>query len=109
MPIITEPWDGSLNSISIPRSSLEEVKELILSDIEKAIGYFNMIVNETSDKYYLSKDAMYALLTEVHMWYNEYQEALIASDHFINHKTLVLSNGEVEWKKYSLILLIQKK
>ena len=99
MPIITEPWDGSLNSISIPRSSLEEVKELILSDIEKAIGYFNMIVNETSDKYYLSKDAMYALLTEVHMWYNEYQEALIASDHFINHKTLVLSNGEVEWKK----------
>ena len=93
MPIITEPWDGSLNSISIPRSSLEEVKELILSDIEKAIGYFNMIVNETSDKYYVSKDAMYALLTEVHMWYNEYQEALIASDHFINHKTLVLSNG----------------
>ena len=41
---------------------------------------------------------MYALLTEVYMWYNEYQEALKASDHFIDHKTLTLSNGEVEWK-----------
>ena len=96
MPIITEPWDGSLNNIAVPRSSLEKVKEQILSDIESAIGYFN--ISDTSDKFYLGKDAMYALLTEVYMWYNEYQEALKASDHFIDHKTLTLSNGEVEWK-----------
>ena len=96
MPIVTEPWDGALNTISVPRSSLEQVKEQILSDIEKAIGYFNQ--SDTSDKLYLGKDAMYALLTEVYMWYNDYQNALTASEHFINHKTLSLSNGEIEWK-----------
>ena len=96
MPIITEPWDGSLNTIAVPRSSLEQVKVQILSDIEKAISYFNQ--SDTSDKIYLGKDAMYALLTEVYMWYNDYQDALTASEHFINHKSLSLSNGEIEWK-----------
>ena len=96
MPIITEPWDGSLNTIAVPRSSLEQVKVQILSDIEKAISYFNQ--SDTSDKIYLGKDALYALLTEVYMWYNDYQDALTASEHFINHKSLSLSNGEIEWK-----------
>ena len=97
LPIVTKSWDGSLDNIAIPRSSLEDVKKQILSDIEKAIGYFNLISDQT-DKYYLNKDAMYALLTEVYMWYNDYQQALDASAHFVGHKSLALANGEIDWK-----------
>lgn len=96
MPIVTEPWDGSLDNISVPRSSLEKVKEQILSDIEDALKYFN--ISDSGDKYYLGKDAMHALLTEVYMWYNEYENALDASKYFVNHKSLALADGETAWK-----------
>ena len=48
MPIITEPWMVLLNNIAVPRSSLEKVKEQILSDIESAIGYFNILIQVTN-------------------------------------------------------------
>lgn len=96
LPIVTEEWDGSLDNIAIPRSSLEDVKKQILDDIQQAIYYFN--INSPQDKCYLGIDAMYALLTEVYMWYNDYEEALAASERFVGHKSLALSNGEVEWK-----------
>jgi len=96
MPIIKTSWDGSLNNIAIPRASLEEVKTQILDDINKALSYFE--ISDPSDKFYLGKDAMHALLTEVYMWYKDYNNALIASDYFVGHASLGLSNGEVEWK-----------
>ncbi|WP_291528730.1 RagB/SusD family nutrient uptake outer membrane protein [Bacteroides sp. UBA939] len=97
MPIITKTWDGSLSNINVPRASLDEVKEQILSDIEQAIKYFT--IQNTSDKYYLGLGSMYALRTEVYMWYKQYQDALNASDYFIGNSNYKLANGEVEWKQ----------
>lgn len=96
MPIVDKSWDGSLNNIAIPRSSLDEVKAHIFADIKEALRYFN--ISDPGDKYYLGKDAMHALEVEARMWYNEYEEALNASEYFVNHKSLKLSEGETDWK-----------
>lgn len=96
MPKISEPWDGNLSSIAVKRASLEEIKELILSDIEKALSYFGA---DVSNKYGLTAAAMYALKTDVYMWYNEYEEALKASDYFIGNSNYELADGELAWKE----------
>lgn len=100
MPLITTTWDGSLENIYVKRSSLEEVKAQILSDIDRAIGYFQ--VKDVTDKYFINLATMYALKTDVHMWYNEYDKALEASDYFIGNNNYALASDEVEWKNIFL-------
>lgn len=97
MPIVTKEWDGSMESVNVPRASLEDVRDLIYSDIEKAIEYFT--ITNTSSKFYLGLDAMYELKTEVDMWYHRYEDALEASEHFIGNTNCYLVDGEVAWKK----------
>jgi hypothetical protein len=41
---------------------------------------------------------MYALLTDIYMWYHEYDKALEASDYFVDNGNFVLAQGETEWK-----------
>jgi hypothetical protein len=95
MPLVTVTWDGDLNSVNIPRASLEEVKTQILSDIDMALKYFG---SDVSGKYYINRATMYALLTDVYMWYHEYDKALEASDYFMNNTGFELAQGESEWK-----------
>ncbi len=95
MPLITETWDGDLGSVNIPRSSLEEVKAQILIDIDMALKYFGTNV---SDKYYINRSTMYALLMDVYMWYHEYDKALEASEYFMGNSNFVLAQDETEWK-----------
>lgn len=97
LPLVTEEWGGSLDNIYVGRSSLEEVKAQILSDITEAIRYFT--ISDPGSKYYLGEDAMRALLVEVYMWYGDYQEALDASEYFVGHNSLELVQGEEEWKR----------
>ena len=97
LPIVNDMWDGSLADINTPRSSLEEVKEQILSDINMAIKYFS--ISNTSSNFYLGLSAMHELKTEVYMWYGDYQEALDESNYFINNSNYALASDEVEWKK----------
>lgn len=96
LPIVTSIWDGSLGSISTPRASLDEVKAQILSDIDQAIKYFT--ISNTSSVFYLSLAAMYELRTEVYMWYNDYENALVASDYFMDNKNYTLASDATEWK-----------
>lgn len=100
LPLITKSWDGSLNSIHTERSSLENVKTQILNDIDEAIKYFT--INNTSSVFYLGLAAMYELKTEVHMWYNEYDKAIEASNYFFTgggKGNFQLAQDELEWKK----------
>lgn len=93
-PLVSDVWDGSLNSKNIPRSSLEEVKEQILKDIEKALFYLG---SDVDGKYYITRATMYALLTDVYMWYHEYDNALKASEYFIDNSSFILAKNEEEW------------
>ena len=96
VPLITEPWEGDLNKITIPRSSIEDVKTQIMDDIDQAL---NALGNDVSDKFYFSKAAAYALKTDVHMWFKEYDEALTASNYFVDNTNFVLVKNSDEWKE----------
>ncbi|MDE5701294.1 MAG: RagB/SusD family nutrient uptake outer membrane protein [Bacteroides sp.] len=100
MPLITSTWDGELTTFNIPRASLDEVKAQILSDIDEAIRLFRL--SDSGSKYYINLATMYALKTDVHMWYNEYEKALEASDFFIDNKDFALAADETEWKNIFL-------
>ena len=96
MPIVTSTWNGDLENMMISRSSLEEVKTQIYSDIDKAIEYFK--ITNTSSKFELSLAAMYALRVEADLWYKQYQDALDDSEYFIDNSNYELVEGETEWK-----------
>lgn len=97
MPIVTTEWDGEMSSVNVPRSSLEDVRDLIYSDIQKAIEYFS--ITNTSSKFYLGLAAMYELKVEVDMWYHRYEDALTASEYFVGNSNNYLVDGEQAWKK----------
>jgi len=96
VPLIIEPWEGDLTQISVPRNSIEEVKTQILKDIDLALAAFG---TDVSDKFYFNRAAAYALKTDVHMWFKEYEAALAASDYFIGNSNFSLVKNETEWKE----------
>lgn len=98
VPIVTESWDGDLSKTQLVRASIADVKAQILSDLENAKHY---LTNE-SDKYYFSIPAYYALKTDLHMWFKEYNEALEASTYFTDSKNFALVASESEWKQIFL-------
>ena len=96
VPLITEPWEGDLTQIAVPRSSIEEVKAQIMEDINFALAALG---NDVSDKFYFNRAAAYALKTDVHMWFKEYEAALAASAYFIGNSNFALVKNETEWKE----------
>jgi len=96
VPLITEPWDGDLTQIAVPRNSIEEVKAQILDDIDHALAALG---NDVSDKFYFNRAAVYALKTDLHMWFKEYDAALEASAFFVGNSNFSLVNNATEWKE----------
>lgn len=96
VPLHTDPIESLNQPIALPRASIEEVKKRIQDDIVEAL---KTIGSNNSQKYYLQKGAIYALQTDVHMWFQEYDGALTASQNFINtvgaNKWV---NNIAEWK-----------
>jgi len=102
VPLTVEPWDGeTMEKANLPRSSELEIKTQILSDIEKSIELLN---TDVSRKFYFNRAAAWALKTDVHMWFKEYEQAIVASGYFINHASIKLltataqASGSVLWK-----------
>jgi starch-binding outer membrane protein, SusD/RagB family len=100
VPIHTEPVQSLNQETEKPRSPIVDVKKRILDDIVESL---KTIGSSNSQKYYMQKSAVYALQTDVHMWFQEYDEALTASQNFIS---LVGANQWVsnvtEWKNIFL-------
>lgn len=95
VPIHTDPITSLSQPIELPRSSVEEVKARILEDIAKALETIGS--NKTS-KYYMQKAAVFALQTDVHMWFQEYDGALAASTEFMAASGATWVNGIAAWK-----------
>lgn len=99
VPIHTEPIQSLSQPIELPRSPVADVKKLIQDDIAEALKTIG--ANKTK-KYYLQKAAVYALQTDVHMWFQEYDEALAASDLFISTSGATWIDGVAAWKNIFL-------
>jgi len=100
VPIHTEPITSLTQETEKPRASIDEVKARILEDINKSLETIGSV---NSMKYYMQKGAVYAMQTDVFMWFQQYNEALAASQSFIN--TVGANNwvnNITEWKNIFL-------
>jgi hypothetical protein len=95
VPIHTEPVTSLSQPIELPRSDISVVKARIQDDITEAL---KTIQSDKTKKFYFQKAAVYALKTDVHMWFQEYDDALAASDQFITANGVTWVNGIAAWK-----------
>lgn len=80
MPLHIKPIESLSQPIELPRSSIDDMKALILSDITESLKIIGTV---TTQKYYMQKAAVYALQTDVAMWFQDYDLALTASQNCI--------------------------
>lgn len=78
VPKITEPTEElSTQQRYYGRTSVAELKDFILDDLDKAIQCFGESKNMASaQKYYLNRGSAMAIKIDVLMWYKEYDRAL---------------------------------
>jgi len=95
MPIHTEPIQSLAQPTELPRSPIADVKKRIQDDIAQSL---NIIGSSTTQKYYMQKGAVYALQTDVHMWFQEYDDALTASQNFMSATGASWVSNITEWK-----------
>ena len=97
VPLITEPYEGLQGQEKFnDRSEVSLVKAQILSDIEKALENFD---TNTPSIYKLNRGSALALLTDVHMWFKNYEGAIAASDQLIALKKYTLVSNQGDWKR----------
>jgi hypothetical protein len=95
VPLHTEPIQSLSQEIELARSPVADVKQRILDDIAESL---KTIQNDKTAKYYLQEAAVYALQTDVYMWFQQYDEALTASDNFITSSGATWVKNIKEWK-----------
>jgi starch-binding outer membrane protein, SusD/RagB family len=96
LPIHTDPITSLSQPIELPRSSVQLVKQRIQEDIVKALETIGL---SRTKKYYMQKASVYALKTDVHMWFQEYDDAIAASDLFIPESGCTWVTNIADWKK----------
>lgn len=97
VPLITEPYEGLAGQEKYPsRSEVDVIKEQILSDIDRALQYFD---TGFPSIYKLNRASTLALKTDVHMWFKEYTEALTATDNILAMNRFSLAQNPTDWKK----------
>lgn len=95
LPIVTTPIESLNQPIETPRSSVEEVRKRILLDIDSSLL---TIASVTSQKYYIQKAGVYALQTDVAMWFQDYDLALTASQKCMTESKCKLVSNITDWK-----------
>ncbi len=96
VPLITEPYEALDGQVKFnDRSSVDLVKAQILSDINNALTNFD---SNTPSIYLLNRGSVLALQTDVHMWFKEYDKAIISSDQLIAMKKYSLVAKITDWK-----------
>jgi hypothetical protein len=96
VPIVGEvPIESLDQDYFFGRSSVDSCKKVILSDLDNCIANINV----TDKKYYFSLAAAYALKADVHMWFKEYDLALVSILKLENLKYHSWIQTRDDWKK----------
>jgi hypothetical protein len=91
VPIVTEVVEGLNQQTAYPRSSIKEVREQIIKDANNAIeSPIADLSTDNTRKFYLTKSAVYALLTDVYAWFQEYEKVIEMSG-------LLMTNSNIKW------------
>jgi hypothetical protein len=75
-PIVNDAVTSITQEFTFPRATVQQMKAQILSDIDQSLA---VIGGNTATKFYIQRAGVFALKTDVHMWFQEYPEALAAS------------------------------
>ena len=95
LPLITTPIENLNQPIEVARSPIADVRQRIMSDIDSSLL---TIASVTSQKYYIQKAGVYALQTDVAMWFQDYDLALTASQKCITESKCQLVSNIADWK-----------
>ena len=95
LPIHTIPIESIDQPKNFKRSDIAAVKQRIMEDIDLALAN---IGTATTQKYYMQRSAILALKTDVHMWFQEYPEALDAANKCIAASGCSWVTSTQEWK-----------
>jgi len=95
LPLLTTPVEGLNQQTEVARSSVEDVKNRILSDIDSSLLF---VGNASNVRYYIQKPAVYALQADVAMWFQNYDLALTATQNSMTQSKCQLVNNISEWK-----------
>jgi hypothetical protein len=90
VPLVTETVEGLNQQTEYPRSSIAEVRSRIIEDAETALTTISDLSSDPARKFYLSKTAVYALLTDVYAWFQEYDRVIATSD-------ALMANANISW------------
>lgn len=95
VPVSTEPVHSLSQPIELPRSPIADVRKQIESDIALSL---ETILSVSTQRYYMQKAAVYALQTDVAMWFQDYDVALTASQNCITESKCKLVSSIADWK-----------
>lgn len=95
LPIIVTPIESLTQEVQFPRSDIAAVKKQILDDIAEALKIIGSVTNQ---RYIMQKAAVYALQTDVHMWFQEYDAALQTSEMCITESKCSWVTNPLAWK-----------
>lgn len=99
VPIITEPIESLTQQTQFPRSEIPAVKKQIMDDIAASLERIGSAVGSTAPGLvYMQKAAVYAMQTDVHMWFQEYDAAIVASDKCITESKCTWVPNALAWK-----------
>lgn len=80
MPLHIEPIEASTQTLALPRATIEQMRTQLYADITESLRF---IGSATSQKFYMQRGAVFALQTDVAMWFQDYNLALSASQNCI--------------------------
>lgn len=95
MPLHIEPIEAVTQTLALPRASLDQMRTQILGDISEAL---KDIGTSTTNKFMMQRAAVFALQTDVAMWFQDYQLALTASQFFVNNNAYSWVNNVENFK-----------
>ncbi|MRX47863.1 RagB/SusD family nutrient uptake outer membrane protein [Pedobacter puniceum] len=91
VPIVNEVVTRPDQQLYYPRAPIDSVKAQILSDIDKSL----QTIGNTTNKFYIQRQAVFAFKTDVHMWFQEYQAAVDASSNITGYSFIT---NPAQWK-----------
>ncbi|MBO9594344.1 MAG: RagB/SusD family nutrient uptake outer membrane protein [Niabella sp.] len=99
LPLLTDPIENLSQETEVARSPVDQVRARIESDIDASL---QLIGSVTTQRFYMQKAAVYALQTDVAMWFQDYNKALTASQNCITESKCQLVTNIADWKNIFL-------
>ncbi|MFD0990134.1 RagB/SusD family nutrient uptake outer membrane protein [Mariniflexile jejuense] len=98
VPLKLEATLSDQDNFQLPVSSQADVFKQVVADLTKAEGFAVETYNNIPEtKGRITKNAINAMLADVYLWQENYEDALIAANKVINSGSFALINASPQW------------